>query len=73
VATYWVDLTSGEEQILVWQSDFVQDNSAAFDGALNDGTAIQPGDYWWGVGARRGFGPYTLTSYGYLSQLRVEP
>jgi hypothetical protein len=73
VTTYWVDLTWGEEQDLVWQSDFVQDNSAAFDGALNDGTSIQPGDYWWGVGARRGLGPITLTVYGYLSQLRIEP
>lgn len=72
-ATYWVDLVRGEEQRAVWHSSLVQTPSLAFDGRLDDGTHIQPGEYWWGVGARRELGAYTLTVYGYLLGLVVEP
>lgn len=71
--TYWMDLARGEEQELVWQSGYVHDTSVAFDGTLDDGTHIQPGQHWWGVGARRALGPLTLTVYGYLSRLTAEP
>ena len=71
--TYWVDFAWGEEEELVWQSGFVQDTSVAFDGTLDDGTAAQAGGYWWGAGARRELGTFTLTLYGYLSRLTVEP
>jgi len=69
---YWVDLVRGEEQKLVWQS-LTQATSLAFDGTLGNGARIQPGDYWWGVGARRELGPYKLTVYGYLPGLVIEP
>lgn len=74
-ATYWVDLARGEEeeQEVIWQSPLGQASSLAFDGTLGNGTRIQSGDYWWGVGARRDAGSYPLTVYGYLSVLRIEP
>ena len=71
--TYWVDLSPGEELEAVWQSALIQGTSAAFDGTLNDGTHIQPGEYWWGVGARQELGSYTITIYGYQQRLSVEP
>ena len=69
---YWVDLVRGEEQELVWQS-LIQSTSLAFDGTVGSRAHIQPGEYWWGVGARRELGPYKLTVYGYLPGLRIEP
>jgi hypothetical protein len=69
---YWVDVVRGEEQELVWQS-LIQATSFAFDGTVGNGAHIQPGEYWWGVGARRELGPYKLTVYGYLSGLIIEP
>lgn len=69
---YWVDLVRGEEQELVRQS-VIQDTSFAFDGTLGNGAHIQPGEYWWGVGARRELGPYKLNVYGYLPGLIIEP
>jgi hypothetical protein len=69
---YWVDLVRGEEQELVRQS-VVQATSFTFDGTLGNGSHIQPGEHWWGVGARRELGPYKLTVYGYLPGLIIEP
>jgi hypothetical protein len=71
--TYWVDLVRGEEQEMVWQSTRVQATSLAFNGRVGNGTHIQPGEYWWGVGARRALGPYLLTVYGYLPVFMIEP
>jgi len=71
-AKYWVDLVRGEEQKPAWQS-LAQATSLAFDGTLGNGARIQPGDYWWGVGARRELGTYKLTVYGYLPGLMIEP
>ncbi|TEU12947.1 MAG: hypothetical protein E3J21_19810 [Anaerolineales bacterium] len=69
---YWMDLVRGEAQELVWQS-LIQSTSFAFDGTMGNGAHIQPGEYWWGVGARRELGPYPLTVYGYLPGLIIEP
>jgi hypothetical protein len=69
---YWVDLVRGEEQELVWQS-LIQSTSLAFDGTVGSRAHIQPGEYWWGVGARRELGPYPLTVYGYLPGLIIQP
>jgi hypothetical protein len=69
---YWLDLVHGERQELAWQS-LVQATSLAFDGTMDSGGHIQPGEYWWGVGARRESGPYPLTVYGYLPGLIIEP
>jgi hypothetical protein len=71
--TYWVDLARGEEQEVVWQSTRVQATSLAFNGRVGNGTHIQPGEYWWGVGARRELGSYVLTVYGYLPVFMIEP
>jgi hypothetical protein len=69
---YWLDVVRGEEQELVWQS-LIRATSFAFDGTVGNGAHIQPGEYWWGVGARRESGPYPLTVYGYLPGLIVQP
>lgn len=70
---YWVDLAHGEEQEIIWQSSRVQATFLAFDGKIENGTQIQPGEYWWGVGARRPLGPYMLTIYGYLPVFMIDP
>jgi len=72
-SAYWVDLTQGEEQNVFWQSPAVQLNRYSFDGAVANGQRIQPGEYWWGVGAIRQLGPYKLTVYGYLPVFYIEP
>lgn len=69
---YWVDLAQEEGQAPVW-SAASQTTSLAFDGTLDDGAQIQPGEYWWGVGARRDLGSYTLVVYGYLPVLTIKP
>jgi hypothetical protein len=69
---YWVDLAKGDQQQLVWQSPLVSGASAAFQGVLNDGTHIQPGEYWWGLGARRELGGYPFTIYSYLVKFVFE-
>ena len=71
--TYWVDLSPGEELEVVWQSGLVQGTSVTFDGTLDDGAHILPGEYWWGIGARQELGPYMLTVYGYQQRLSIEP
>lgn len=70
---YWVDLASGQDQNIVWQSPVAQKTWITFDGRLSSGTQIQPGEYWWGVGARRDLGAYKLTVYGYLPALVIVP
>lgn len=70
---YWVDLLYGEDQERVWQSPLVEDTAVPFDGTLDDGEQIEPGAYWWGVGAQRAVGAYTLTVYGYLPPITIEP
>jgi hypothetical protein len=70
---YWVDLSRGEELDPLWQSGLVGELTVDFDGQLADGTRIAPGEYWWGVGARRTIGSYTLTVYGYQQRFSVKP
>ena len=70
---YWVDLAHGQDQNVVWQSSIAQSTSVSFDGTLTSGSQIQPGEYWWGVGARRDLGAYKLTVYGYLPVLLIVP
>jgi hypothetical protein len=70
---YWVDLVMGEEQAPVWQSPYVQGTTAAFDGTLFGGAFVQPGDYWWAVGARKPVGAYNQTVYTYLVGFTLEP
>ncbi len=70
---YWVDLVYGQEQSLVWQSPVAKSTSISFDGTLNNGAQIHPGEYRWGVGAQRDLGAYRLTIYGYLPALLIVP
>jgi hypothetical protein len=72
-SAYWVDLVRGEEQVTVWQSDLTAGTSVAFDGVLDGGASIEPGEYWWGVGARQELGAYETTVFGYLSKLTITP
>lgn len=67
----WVDLTRGEAQTQVWQSDLISGTTIAFDGTLTDGSHITPGEYWWGVGAFSDIGDFTQTIYGYLFHFTV--
>lgn len=69
---YWVDLAHGQNQNVIWQA-VAQGTSLDFNGKLSNGAQIQPGDYWWGVGARRDLGGYKLTVYGYLPVFVVLP
>ncbi len=68
---YWVDLVKGEEMQLIWKSAPLQSTSITFDGQVGGGE-LEPGEYWWGVGARRNLGEYTLTVYGYLPVLLIK-
>jgi hypothetical protein len=70
-SVYWVDLVRGEEMQLIWKSAPLQSTSVTFDGQVGGG-GLEPGEYWWGVGARRNLGEYTLTVYGYLPVLLIE-
>jgi len=38
----------------------------SFDGLLSGGVRVEPGDYWWGLGALKPLGSYTQTVYSYL-------
>lgn len=71
--SYWIDLFKGQSATAVWQSDPTTETAVAFDGTTDDGSRLQPGDYWWGVGARRLVDNYQFVSYGYLSALQLEP
>ncbi len=70
---YWVDLVKDEQQNVLWRSTPVNNTSLTFDGTLNSGSEITPGEYWWGIGARRNLDSYKLTIYGYLPVLRIDP
>lgn len=70
---YWVDLLLGEDQVPVWGSFLSDDPSATFDGQLVDGSQVEPGDYWWGIGAEGELGEYDLTVYGALAALTITP
>lgn len=70
---YWVDLSFGEAMALVWQSSLVDGTSVEFDGRLSNGSQIEAGNYWWGVGVERDLGDYTLTVYGYSPPLKIRP
>jgi hypothetical protein len=49
---YWVELRSNRISAPVWDSGFINASSVDFNGILWNGAAIQPGTYWWSVGAR---------------------
>lgn len=70
---YWVDLTTGEQMAVVWQSALVDGTSINFDGRLNNGRNIETGNYWWGVGIQQKVGDYTMTRYSYLPALIMDP
>jgi hypothetical protein len=48
---YWVELRSNRLSAPVWDSGFISTTSVDFNGTLWSGAAIQPGTYWWSVGA----------------------
>jgi hypothetical protein len=49
---YWVELRSNRFSAPVWDSGFINATVVDFTGTLWSGAAIQPGTYWWSVGAR---------------------
>jgi hypothetical protein len=63
--SYWVDLAN--QQAVVWQSAPVEATTTSFNGQL------EAGQYWWGVGAKSDLSGYTLTTYGYLQAVSVDP
>jgi hypothetical protein len=71
-SSYWLDLIREDEQNVLWQSAPVQALSLTFDGKTKNGDPIQPGEYWWGVGARRNVNDYTMAVYGYLPALLID-
>lgn len=68
---YWVDLHAGGTLELVWQSGVVTTESVAFDGNLDNGETLQPGTYWWRVGAQ--VDGINLTVAGPLAGFTVRP
>jgi hypothetical protein len=72
-ATYWIDLVAGDSQLLIWQSEPVEETSATFEGILTSGESISPGQHWWGVGGYFAVGAYAQTVYGYWSTFTVVP
>ena len=71
--SYWVNLTRGDRQFTVWTSGLTGLTAVLFDGVLSDGTRIQSGDFWWGVGAQRSWNGYILTVLSPMSPLTVTP
>lgn len=69
--TYWVDVARNP-QTVIWHSPLTTGTTATFDGVLADGSTLRPGEYWWGVGARRQLGSYSMTAYGYLLVLNID-
>jgi hypothetical protein len=69
-AAYWVDLVQGEDMRPIWKSVPLQSTSVTFDGQAQKGQ-LEPGEYWWGIGAKRDLGGYTLVVYGYLPVLQI--
>jgi len=49
---YWIELRSNRLSAPVWDSGFISATSVDFNGTLWSGASIQPGTYWWSVGAR---------------------
>jgi hypothetical protein len=49
---YWVELRSNRFSAPVWDSGFISTTSIDFNGLLWNGSTIQPGTYWWSIGAR---------------------
>lgn len=70
---YWLDLAEEKTEQIIWQATVDGGTSLSFDGRIDGGGSIQPGEYWWGVGARRQLGNYPLIVYGYLPVLQIEP
>jgi hypothetical protein len=68
---YWLDLRYGSALQMVWQSDFVESPSVAFDGNLTDGATIEPGTYWWRVGAQ--VDGISMTVSGSLAGFTIRP
>ncbi|MGC9349407.1 MAG: hypothetical protein ACP5JG_14810 [Anaerolineae bacterium] len=68
---YWLDLRSGSALQLIWQSDFVESPSVAFEGELTDGKAIDPGTYWWRVSAQ--VDGIAMTVSGPLAGFTIRP
>jgi hypothetical protein len=70
---YWIDLTREATQDPIWQSAMFEGTAVSWDGTLSDGSHVQTGDYWWGIGTRRWVPPCTLTVYSYLTKLKIGP
>lgn len=49
---YWIELRSNRLSAPVWDSGFISATLVDFNGTLWSGASIQPGTYWWSVGAR---------------------
>jgi hypothetical protein len=59
---YWIELRSNRISAPVWDSGFISATSVDFNGTLWSGAAIQPGTYWWSVGARVDAQAMTISS-----------
>lgn len=70
---YWLDLAEEKTEQIIWQATVEGGTTLSFNGKIDGGGSIQPGEYWWGVGARRQLGTYPLIVYGYLPVLQIEP
>jgi hypothetical protein len=67
---YWVDVVQGEDMRPIWKSAPLQSTSVTFD-SQKGRDQLEPGEYWWGIGAKRDLGDYVLVVYGYLPVLQI--
>jgi hypothetical protein len=68
---YWLDVHAGTDLQPAWQSPLLYGTDGSWNGQLTAGGTAQAGEYWWGIGARRALGSYTLTIYSYLTKFTL--
>jgi hypothetical protein len=71
--SYWVTLLDGDNFAEIWKSGLVSDTNVDFNGTLMDGSRIQPGQHWWGVGVQGTLGEFAITAFGFLDGFLVIP
>jgi hypothetical protein len=69
---YWVTLID-ENFVEIWKSELITETKVNFNGVLNDGQKIQPGQYWWGVGTYGNLGDFKVTVFGFLDGFTITP
>jgi len=70
---YYVELSPGDSDLLLWGSENTTSTNVMFNGTLDDGTHIAAGTYYWFIAANRSINDYTLTVYTQPHSLVIIP